>query len=627
MVVDLVSIILAMIVAFLLRFDFKFPVEFTNFLTAWLPIITVSKLGTLYIFNIYKGMYRYTSIWDITNIVKANLTASFLIMVIFAFSHGFAGFPRSVFVLDLLVCTALIASSRIAVRLIYSHQILIADPSDGGSVNSNHAKRLILIGAGRTGEKIAREILTTPAIPYKIVGFLDDNIQKRGATIHGIRVLGTVAELARINLPYDELIITAPSATGEEMRRIVEVCKLTGKRYKTVPDLPEIIDDDVSMKMVRDVSYVDLLRRDEIVLDTQAINNFIKGKRILVTGAGGSIGSELVRQCIQYHPGALILLDNSEYNLFSIQQELTEYEHRPHSAYVLGSIRDKQTLSNVFRDYKPHVILHAAAYKHVPLQEDHPWEAIQTNVLGTMNLIELVLKNKIEKFVLVSTDKAVHPINIMGATKRLAEIMVQSADNVSRTSFIAVRFGNVLGSSGSVIPLFERQIRNGGPVKITHPEMIRYFMSIPEAAQLILQASSFGGNGGRIYVLEMGKPVKIKDMAYDLIRLSGLEPEKDISVIYTGARPGEKLYEELIFDGEVFSKTDHKKIMTLRRNGKGKVEWTVLQMRIQELANLCKTYDHDALRQKLMDIIPEYKPEQVPPRPEQPDIGSPKFIA
>ena len=234
---------------------------------------------------------------------------------------------------------------------------------------------------------------------------------------------------------------------------------------------------------------------------------------------------------------------------------------------------------------------------------------------------------KIEKFVLVSTDKAVHPINIMGATKRLAEIMVQSADNVSRTSFIAVRFGNVLGSSGSVIPLFERQIRNGGPVKITHPEMIRYFMSIPEAAQLILQASSFGGNGGRIYVLEMGKPVKIKDMAYDLIRLSGLEPEKDISVIYTGARPGEKLYEELIFDGEVFSKTDHKKIMTLRRNGKGKVEWTVLQMRIQELANLCKTYDHDALRQKLMDIIPEYKPEQVPPRPEQPDIGSPKFIA
>jgi len=356
------------------------------------------------------------------------------------------------------------------------------------------------------------------------------------------------------------------------------------------------------------VSYVDLLGRDEIQLDSQAITNFMRGKRILVTGAGGSIGSELVRQCFQFNPAMVILFDNSEYNLFQIQQELTTTGQKAFTSCVLGSVRDKNTINNMLCDYKPHVILHAAAYKHVPLQEDHPWEAINTNVLGTMNLINAAVEHEVEKFVLVSTDKAVHPVNVMGATKRLAEIMVQVANRMGKTSFMAVRFGNVLGSSGSVIPIFERQIKAGGPVKITHPDMIRYFMSIPEAAQLILQASSMEQGRGKIYVLDMGRPVKIKDMAYDLIRLSGLEPEKDIPIVYTGMRPGEKLYEELAFDGEIFSKTKHGKIMILNNGGSHYSDWVQLQVDIVNLGKLGITFDSARIKQALMQIIPEYKP-------------------
>jgi len=304
----------------------------------------------------------------------------------------------------------------------------------------------------------------------------------------------------------------------------------------------------------------------------------------------------------------VILFDNSEYNLFQIQQELTSNGQKSFTSCVLGSVRDKTTIDNTLHDYKPHVILHAAAYKHVPLQEDHPWEAINTNVLGTMNLINSAVEHEVEKFVLVSTDKAVHPVNVMGATKRLAEIMVQVANRRGKTSFMAVRFGNVLGSSGSVIPIFEKQIKAGGPVKITHPDMIRYFMSIPEAAQLILQASSMQKGRGKIYVLEMGRPVKIKDMAFDLIRLSGLEPEKDIPIVYTGVRPGEKLYEELAFDGEIFSKTRHGKIMILNNGGSNYEDWVHLQTDIQRLGELGKGFDSASIKQSLMQIIPEYKP-------------------
>ena len=601
-------VLLSLLGALLLRFDFIIPPNFIGEYYYLIPIVLLAKFACFAMFQLFKGMFRYTSLWDIANIVKANALASVMIILGFGFFHGFADFPRSLFLIDFVLSTLAVSLSRVAVRIYYSH-IIHGSKQDRYNAGEDPRKtRLILIGAGRTGEKIAREILTTPHIGYQIVGFLDDDLRKKGATLHGVKVFGAVADVDDLRIKFDEFLITAPSATGPEMRAIVEKCKNVGKPYKTVPALSEIIDDNVTVKMIRDVSYVDLLGREEIQLDSKSITEFMKGKRVLVTGAGGSIGSELVRQCFQFNPAMVILFDNSEYNLFQIQQELTTNGQKSFTSCVLGSIRDKNTVDNMLRDYKPHVILHAAAYKHVPLQEEHPWEAINTNVLGTMNLINSAVEHEVEKFVLVSTDKAVHPVNVMGATKRLAEIMVQVANRMGKTSFMAVRFGNVLGSSGSVIPIFERQIKAGGPVKITHPDMIRYFMSIPEAAQLILQASSMAEGRGKIYVLEMGRPVKIKDMAFDLIRLSGLEPEKDIPIVYTGVRPGEKLYEELAFDGEIFSKTKHGKIMILNNGGSQYKDWDHLQMDIRKLGDLGVSFDVAKIKHSLMQIIPEYKP-------------------
>ena len=605
---DVILILISLLGALFLRFDFVIPPALVSEFAHLIPILVIVKLGVFSIYSLYKGMFRFTSLWDVTNILKANVIASVFIILTFGFFLGFSGFPRSLFLIDFVLSTLAISMSRVSVRIYFSH---IVENSKHDRFNPGHEEkkvRLVLIGAGRTGEKIAREILTTPHIVFEVKGFLDDDLRKKGATLHGIKVFGSVHEASKIPFEFDEFLITAPSANGAEMRKIVEACKAIGKPYKTVPDLSEIIDDNVTVKMIREVSYVDLLGREEIQLDNQSITEFMRGKRVLVTGAGGSIGSELVRQCFQFNPASVILFDNSEYNLFQIQQELASTEHKAYTNCVLGSVRDKPTIDNMLRDYKPHVILHAAAYKHVPLQEDHPWEAINTNVLGTKNLIDASVKHKVGKFVLVSTDKAVHPVNVMGATKRLAEIMVQVANRMGQTSFMAVRFGNVLGSSGSVIPIFEKQIKAGGPVKITHPDMIRYFMSIPEAAQLILQASSLPKGRGKIYVLDMGRPVKIKDMAFDLIRLSGLEPEKDIPIVYTGMRPGEKMYEELAFDGEIFSKTEHGKIMILNNGGSAYDDWKHLSSDLKTLGALGNSFDASRIKQSLMKIIPEYKP-------------------
>ena len=373
--------------------------------------------------------------------------------------------------------------------------------------------------------------------------------------------------------------------------------------------MDELINKDISLQNIRDVSYLDLLGRDEVQLDNDAIENFIKGKRILITGAGGSIGSELVRQCLKYNPGSLILLDNSEQNLFNIEQEVSFVHTQTLIRAVLANIRDKNLLENTFQEYRPQVVIHAAAYKHVPMQELHPWSAVSTNVLGTLHLVQLSNNFNVDKFVLVSTDKAVHPVNIMGATKRLAEKVIQSADlDNTKTEFLAVRFGNVIGSSGSVIPIFREQIDRGGPVTITHPEMSRYFMSITEASQLILQAGSINGNSGQIFLLDMGKPVRIQDMANDLIRLSGFEPEKDIPIIFTGLRPGEKLYEELVSKEEKAQATDHKKIMVLN-NGTNNMPWEVMKREIQSLIDISLQFDTDAIKRKLQHMIPDYTPQ------------------
>jgi FlaA1/EpsC-like NDP-sugar epimerase len=603
---DIVVIMASLLLAFSIRYDFQIPAASLIGLGVYLLWALPVKLSVFYFFGLYRGMYRYTSIWDLVNVGKATVTAALIINSVFLVVPLFRLIPPAILLLDFILTAGLIALVRLSVRLYFS-QVAVAAPMR--TKKQAGLTRLLLLGAGNTGEKIARDILTNFSDDYQIVGFLDDNPEKIGSSIHGIPVIDRIAMLNKLVLDFDEILITAPSTTGDNLRRIVELCKVSGKRFKTVPSLNEVINKDISLKSIRDVSYLDLLGREEVQLDIDAIEDLIKGKRILISGAGGSIGSELVRQCLEYDPGSLILLDNSEQNLFSIEQEIAFVEKKTLIRSVLANIRDKNLLQNTFQEYRPQVVIHAAAYKHVPMQELHPWSAVSTNVMGTLNLVQLAHTYNTEKFVLVSTDKAVHPVNIMGATKRLAEKVIQSVEEIENSPiFLAVRFGNVIGSSGSVIPIFRDQINRGGPVTITHPEMSRYFMSIPEAAQLTLQAGAMGDSTGQIFLLDMGKAVKIVDMANDLIRLSGLEPEKDIPIIYTGLRPGEKLYEELISKEEKAQTTDHKKIMVLQ-NGANNMPWPLMQREVQSLIDISMKLDPDAIKRKLQHLIPDYTPQ------------------
>ena len=610
--VDFIIVTFSVFMAYSLRFDFTIPSVYINDALFIVALAIPVKLLTFVGFRLYKGMFRYSSIWDMLVILKATTVASVILFSLIAIVRGLEGIPQSVFLLDYLTTTVMIGGFRISIRLYFSH--IVQKPIK----STQYRKKLLLIGAGNTGDKIAREVLGRYYDEYKVIGFLDDDSNKQNAEIHGIPVLGKVSDIGSITEVFDEIIITAPSATGEQMRRIVKHCKQSGKPCKTVPSLPELINNEYSIKTIREVQLTDLLGREEVELDKDLINQFIKGKRVLVTGAGGSIGSELVRQCLAFSPAEIVLLDNSEQNLFLIEQECAVLDNRTTMRAMLGNIRDKGLLERVFNETRPQVVLHAAAYKHVPIQEIHPWAAVLTNVGGTVNLVELSGKYGVEKFVLVSTDKAVSPINVMGVTKRIAERIVQSINDHSHTKFLAVRFGNVIGSSGSVIPTFQRQIKDGGPVTITHPEMTRFFMSISEAAQLILQAGAIGVKG-QIFLLEMGKPIKIRDMAIDLIRLSGLEPEIDIPITYTGLRQGEKLHEELIAKEENVFTTSHDKIVMLRDRTL-RESWDSLKEGIESLLTAANSFDPDLIKQNLKQLIPEYEPQEYYPPPKGIDL-------
>jgi FlaA1/EpsC-like NDP-sugar epimerase len=414
-----------------------------------------------------------------------------------------------------------------------------------------------------------------------------------------------VDDIKKIRTGFDEILIAMPSVRGEKMRRIVSLCAETGKRFRTVPGISELIEGRVSVKVTRKVHLEDLLDREEVHLNEEEIRNYLKDKRILITGAGGSIGSELVRQAGRFHPQALALLDFSEYNLFQAETECRQrFSYIPVSGFLVD-MKNMDSLGQVFPRFNPDVIFHAAAYKHVPLQEMHPWEAVYNNILGTRNLVEAALDNRTERFVLVSTDKAVRPANIMGATKRVAEMLIECMNGNGVSRFMAVRFGNVLWSSGSAIPLFQKQISQGIPVTVTHPEMTRYFMTIPEAAQLILQAGAMG-NGGEIFILDMGEPKRIVDLARNLIRLNGFEPERDIPIRFIGLRPGEKLYEELITKGEGIVATNHHKILVLKGDTG---DQKILNAKIDKLLTIAGTYDAIAIKEKLKEIVPEYTPQ------------------
>ncbi len=550
-------------------------------------------------------MWRYTSVWDMMNILKANILSTIMLTIFIIFSISFNNLSRSLILIDFIVCTGMVSISRLGIRMFFSHIkniLLVKNPN-------SMKKNILLIGAGDTGQLILRQLLQKSDSSTSVVGFLDDDVNKIGQRLHGVPILSKIKSISTLMIDFDEIYICVPSANREQMRFIVEQCKKTGKVFKTLPSLSEMIEGNISISQFREVSLLDLLGREEIKLDKSSINDFIKGKRVLVTGAGGSIGSELVRQCIKFEPSILVMMDISELNLFEIDREVIGEESNILFKPVLSDIRDYSVVDQVFNEFKPQVVFHAAAYKHVPMQEYFPWEAVKTNVFGTSNLSDISVKYDVEKFVLVSTDKAVKPVNVMGATKRLAEMVTQDFNRKNNeTEFMAVRFGNVLGSSGSVIPIFQEQIKKGGPVTVTDPDMERYFMSIPEASQLILQAGSLG-IGGEVFILDMGEPIKIIDIANELIRLSGYEPELDIPIEFTGTRPGEKKIEELSLPTEQLDKTKHDKIFVLN-DPEIKIETLAsIISGIKELENGLSGRTANQVRSILSTILPEYKPD------------------
>lgn len=602
---DIVLISSAFFISVLFRYEFVFHAEVANIVTplSFLAFI-FTKLFSYKIFGLFRGMWRYTSVWDMINVFKANLFASALIISgVYAFS-GFEGISRAIFVLDLFICSMLTGSSRLGIRLFFSHFIYFLKLNNK---QKNH-KNVILIGTGDTCQTIIRQTLQMPKRAIRIIGMLDDNEKKVGYRIHDVPLIGTIDSLSTLNIDFDEIYICLPSADRKQMLRIVEECKKTKKPFKTLPSISELVEGKVSISQFRDVSLMDLLGREEIKLNKKSINNFIKGKRVLVTGAGGSIGSELIRQCAKFNPSVLIMMDISELNLFEIDRELVSKDSNILFKPILSDIRDYSVVDQVFNEFKPQVVFHAAAYKHVPMQEDFPWEAVKTNVIGTDNVSKVSINYGVEKFVLVSTDKAVKPANVMGATKRLAELITQDYNRKQiDTEFMAVRFGNVLGSSGSVIPIFQEQIKNGGPVTVTDPEMERYFMSIPEASQLILQAGSLG-LGGEVFILDMGDPIKIIDIANELIRLSGYEPDLDIPIEFTGTRPGEKKIEELSLPTEHLDKTKHDKIFVLNDPDITNEAINKIIIGVKRLEKSLYGNNANQIRSILSSILPEYKP-------------------
>ena len=606
---DILIFGLSFYLAHLLRFDFHISGERLNLFYKTLPLIIGVKIICFYFCDLYRGMWRFTSINDMKNIVRASIISFSIILFSILFYNRFEGFARTVFVTDLLFTILFIAGLRMIVRLYfesnsshYGQDQCIEDFED-----TIKPKRTLIIGAGNTGEKIFRLLRDTSTHNAKIVGFLDDQPVKIGKKIHGVKVLGTISDVKRIarKMGVTELVIAVPSATSQQMRKIVTTCKESGVEFKTVPGMSELLNG-ISMASIRKVEYRDLIGRDDVKLDESMIGQFIEGKVILVTGAAGSIGSEVCRQICRFKPRRILLFERAESPLYDIDLELRNIFENVDVVPILADTQNIQQLERAFSVYKPEIVFHAAAYKHVPMLEHHSWKAVRNNILATNNLAECATKYNVDRFVFVSTDKAVRPTNVMGATKRIAEILIQNQKvykNCS-TKFMIVRFGNVVGSAGSVLPLFKKQIAQGGPVTVTHPEVTRYFMTIPEASQLILQAGSMG-EGGEIFILDMGTPIKIDSIARDLIRLSGFEPDDDIKIDYVGLRPGEKLYEELITEGEGIIKTSHKKIMVLRGSEQNLQE---LNGNIDQLKILANNQDGPEIIEKLKKIVPEYSP-------------------
>lgn len=599
---DLLALSAAYWLAFLFRFEFRIPDAHADVLLLNWPFVLAVQFAFLELFGIPRMSWRYLNIRD-AGLVLVSVASASAVLVLLRLLHvvpvaSGGMIPLSVLAMDFILVYFGVVGLRASWRLRGEVQERSKRLAEGDS------HRVLLIGAGQAGVLVAREIASRPDLGLRPVGFLDDDLRKGRTSIGGLSVLGSTEQVGAIAERYGvtRALITIANASGQQIRRITELCRDAGLETKIIPGLYEIVGQRVNLSRVREVAIEDLLRRDPVLLDEQTVGSSIRSRVVLVTGAGGSIGSEICRQICRFGPERLILVERFENALFNIHRELTAAYPQVPIEPRIADVCDAERMAHVFEQNRPSIVFHAAAHKHVPMMEWNPGEAVKNNIGGTRVVAELADRFGAERFVLVSTDKAVNPTSVMGATKRVAEIYLQALSQRSSTRFVTVRFGNVLGSSGSVIPLFREQIARGGPVLITHPEMRRYFMTIPEASQLVLQAGAMG-QGGEIFILDMGEPVRIMDLARDLITLSGLRPEEDIEIKVSGVRPGEKLFEELSTAAENAEKTKHPKVFTGRIKSH---EWTKVTSEIEAILQLANGSSSDELRSALRSLVPEY---------------------
>ena len=609
---DIVLLTIASYLSFFLRLDASNVGTYLSGLLLFTALVVVFVPLSFILSGVYARYWQYASVEELLLLVSSMVVATTLATVLGLLTAQLVGndivIPRTIPIIFMLLALVLITAPRLVLRL---HTLRRRVRS--GSENS-----VLVIGAGAAGSMIVREMQQNRNLGLRVVGFVDDDRRKHGMHIQGVQVRGDRAAIPHLAALYKvkQVIIAMPTAPGKVIREIVGICEQAGVQTKTIPGISELLDGRATVNRLRDVQIEDLLRREPVRADTMAVRNLLRGKRVLITGGGGSIGSELCRQVLRCRPTELVVLGHGENSVFEIENELSrlvttgEYAGEvPRISTVIANICSPERIRNVFEQYQPEIVFHAAAHKHVPLMEQHPEEAITNNILGTRNVLNAALAVDVERFVLISSDKAVNPTNIMGATKRVAELLVHQAARASGKPYVAVRFGNVLGSRGSVVLTFKRQIAAGGPITLTHPDIRRFFMTIPEAVTLVLQAGVLAENG-QVFVLDMGEPIKIADLARDMVELSGLEVGRDIDIIYVGLRPGEKLYEELFIKGEHYERTQHQKIFTAS-NASSFVPHHLNEV-VRELAVAAQRGDTDAIVRGLVTLVPEYQTDQRP---------------
>ncbi len=590
---DIIAVPVALLAAFFFRYNFEGIPDIIPCLQFLLVAVPVQGL-LCWLSGLYRGIWRFASMQDLLRITKAVAGGTLLTTLILFLTTRLTGVPRSVILLYPLLLFGILSGSRLAYRWFKDRRILFA--RKGG-------KKVLVVGAGQGGELLVRDLLRHS--DFQPIAIVDDDPGKQGRELHGVRVFGSLENLARlVDVHEIELVVIAiPSAPRKLFRKVAAVCADIGVECRTLPVIGDMNEQDTAVSQLRNLTLEDLLGRDQVELDKASIAGYLKNKNVLVTGAGGSIGSELCRQVAEQHPAKLIIFDHGEFNLYTIDHEVRNSFPKIEIVTVLGDVKNFDRVDWVFKKFHPQVVFHAAAYKHVPMIELNPAEGVVNNIIGSQTVADAADRYHSEAFVFVSTDKAVNPANVMGTSKRIAEIYCQNLAMTSKTRFITTRFGNVLGSAGSVVPLFEKQILEGGPVTVTHKDISRYFMTIPEAVSLILQAGAMG-DGGEIFVLDMGKPVRIRNLAEQMIRIAGLTPGKDIEIIYTGLRPGEKLYEEIFHERENLRGTNHPKLLLA---GSRKVDWQWLSDELMSLVEAANSRNVPALIRHLRRIVPEYE--------------------